>query len=322
MPTIYRHEPHDIPPQPIVRKQPVRHDMLINPEEADEQYITPVRTMPARAKRRLRRGRIIICVAIVALLGISATLGIFYMTRSSRGAGNSDILEFPSGGPDSGAGLPGNTTDEGKDLDTEQDEDEDDKKTGPTHPYEVSLRQDEEEIWRLTINGNEMVLVNKQYHLTPEFGNGITDRTYQAYMDMAKDAEEAGFPLLIISGYRSYQDQASTFQYWVGQYGSEEEANRVSARPGQSEHQTGLAIDIGSTWEGEALSHRFAQTGTGQWLAAHSKEYGFILRYPEGKEPLTGYKFEPWHFRYVGTELATTIMDSGLCIEEFLAYVR
>ncbi|MBR2937492.1 MAG: M15 family metallopeptidase, partial [Oscillospiraceae bacterium] len=88
------------------------------------------------------------------------------------------------------------------------------------------------------------------------------------------------------------------------------EVGRLVALPGTSGHQTGLAVDVGSTKEGH------------QWLANNGWKYGFILRYPEGKEEITGLDYEPWHFRYVGKELAKEIYDSGLCLEEYLEMMK
>ena len=89
-------------------------------------------------------------------------------------------------------------------------------------------------------------------------------------------------------------------------------ADRYSARPGHSEHQSGLAMDVG------AIDNNYGQTPAGQWLNAHCAEYGFILRYPQGKESITGYMYEPWHIRYVGSAAAEAIMANGLTLEEYL----
>jgi hypothetical protein len=96
-----------------------------------------------------------------------------------------------------------------------------------------------------------------------------------------------------------------------------EDASRYSARPGQSEHQTGLALDLASQSGKCTLSTCFKDTDEGKWLNENAWKYGFILRYPEGKEEITGYMFEPWHFRYVGKKEAKKIQDSGLTIEEY-----
>lgn len=114
----------------------------------------------------------------------------------------------------------------------------------------------------------------------------------------------------LISGYRSYDYQTSLYNNYVAIDG-EDAANRYSAKPGYSEHQTGLAFDIGE------LNYQFGETPAGIWLAQHAHEYGFIIRYPQGKENVTGYMYEPWHVRYLGDQ-ASSVYASGLTLEEYL----
>ena len=112
----------------------------------------------------------------------------------------------------------------------------------------------------------------------------------------------------------SYAYQASLYNSYVAQDG-QELADTYSARPGHSEHQSGLAFDIG------ALDNGYGNTPGGRWLNAHCADYGFILRYPAGKESITGYQYEPWHVRYVGKEIASRIMSQGITLEEYLGDV-
>lgn len=113
-------------------------------------------------------------------------------------------------------------------------------------------------------------------------------------------AEEAGHPLLTVtSGYRSYQTQAGTFEDWVGRLG-QDRAEMLSARPGHSEHQLGLAVDLG----GACNYQCFGDSDDGAWVAENAHRWGFIIRYPEGGETVTGYAWEPWHLRYVGPRAA------------------
>ncbi|GAB7386716.1 hypothetical protein BSNK01_05520 [Bacillaceae bacterium] len=119
-----------------------------------------------------------------------------------------------------------------------------------------------------------------------------------------------------VSAYRSYERQKEIFQYNVRTMGKEK-AVRVSASPGRSEHQTGLAIDISCPRIGYALEETFAHTPEGRWLAKHAPAYGFIIRYPKGKEHITGYAYEPWHLRYVGEEVAKEIAEKGITLEEY-----
>lgn len=131
-------------------------------------------------------------------------------------------------------------------------------------------------------------------------------------------AAEEGIALVGVSGYRSYERQREIFAAHLADLG-EEEANRVSARPGQSEHQTGLAIDVSSPEVDGLLVESFGETKAGRWLAQNAPKYGFIIRYPRGKENVTGYLYEPWHLRYVGTEDALAMAELGLTLEEYLA---
>lgn len=125
-----------------------------------------------------------------------------------------------------------------------------------------------------------------------------------AFLAMQKDAKKEGISLFILSGYRSYETQKSLFARYASAHGKEK-ANQFSAHAGESEHQTGLAIDIGDTSYPElTLEEKFGTTKAGIWLSKYAHRYGFILRYPKGEEKVTGYQYEPWHFRYVGKEVA------------------
>jgi D-alanyl-D-alanine carboxypeptidase len=136
---------------------------------------------------------------------------------------------------------------------------------------------------------------------------------------MAAAAADAGAPLGIASGYRSYWTQYSTFNYWV--YGEGyDTAILDSARPGHSEHQLGLAIDFMDLY-GQApwLYADFAtESAAGIWLAAHAAQYGFVMSYPAGRQAVTCYTYEPWHYRYVGRQAARAILASGLTLREWL----
>ena len=121
--------------------------------------------------------------------------------------------------------------------------------------------------------------------------------------------------LVAVSGYRSYARQSQIFNSNVKKYG-ENTANRSSARPGQSEHQTGLAMDISAKSANYNLTESFGTTKEGKWLADNAYQYGFIIRYPKDKEKITGYVYEPWHVRYVGKELAAYLYENKLTLEE------
>lgn len=129
-------------------------------------------------------------------------------------------------------------------------------------------------------------------------------------------ANKEGIDLVFGSGYRSEVTQKGFYDGYVAKDGKDA-ADTYSARPGHSEHQTGLAFDL-STPDGNChLQICYADTPGGQWVAKHAYEYGFVIRYPKGKESVTGYQYEPWHLRYVGTALATEIQKAGQTLEEF-----
>lgn len=116
-------------------------------------------------------------------------------------------------------------------------------------------------------------------------------------------AQREGLHYRVVSGFRSYDTQAGTYDYWVRQSGVTE-ADAVSARPGHSEHQTGLAVDLDNTTGECYLEACFGETEEGQWVAEHGHEFGFIISYPEGAREATSYAYEPWHIRYVGPQVA------------------
>ena len=140
-------------------------------------------------------------------------------------------------------------------------------------------------------------------------------------INMFAAASTAGYQLMIGSGYRSAALQAIYFDNLASSVG-DETANQAIARPGQSEHQTGLAIDISTVSRQCYLDDCFADTGDGQWLVNTAYKYGFTLRYPKGKETITGYQYEPWHFRYVGIDLATALYESNLTLDEAWTYLE
>lgn len=140
----------------------------------------------------------------------------------------------------------------------------------------------------------------------------------RALEELFKRATEDNINLVAVSGYRSYERQKEIFTFKARKLG-EELANRTSAYPGQSEHQTGLAMDVSSPRMGYRLEQSFGDTPEGIWLAENAPEFGFIIRYPKGKEDITGYSYEPWHLRYVGVEVAREITARNITLEEFLA---
>ena len=135
----------------------------------------------------------------------------------------------------------------------------------------------------------------------------------EALENMRKDAKELGLNIFPVSAYRSYKYQKSLYDRRVAEKG-QARVDKTSARPGHSEHQLGLAVDVIGTQVRVANSEEYA------WYSENAHKYGFIIRYPEGKEHITGYSYEPWHLRYLGLGLAAAVYESGLTYDEY--YVR
>ena len=147
--------------------------------------------------------------------------------------------------------------------------------------------------------------------------NQLRKEAADALKRMFDAAKQEGIYLYARSGYRSYQTQVNLFENYARQHG-EEEANKFSAKPGHSEHQTGLTMDVTSESVNFQLTESFGETKEGIWLKENAHKFGFIIRYPKDKEHITGYIYEPWHIRYLGVDLATEITEMGLTYEEYL----
>lgn len=156
-----------------------------------------------------------------------------------------------------------------------------------------------------------ILIANKSYSLPADYDPGVNQEALDAFNEMASDAADEGLSIYISSDYRSYYDQERIYNNYVETDG-QELADTYSSRPGHSDHQTGLAFDLNS------IDDSFGLTPESDWVAVNAHKYGFIIRFPEGKEEITGYQYEPWHIRYLGVEKATEVYESGLCLEEFL----
>ena len=156
-----------------------------------------------------------------------------------------------------------------------------------------------------------ILVVNKTYSLPSDYAPGVDPDAQAALDEMIKAAQDEDIKLWMRSGFRSYERQKTLYNNYVARDGKAA-ADRYSARPGFSEHQTGLAFDLNS------LEQSFGDTKEGKWLAENCWKYGFILRYPTNKESVTGYMYEPWHVRYLGKDTAKAVYDSGKCLEEYL----
>ncbi len=174
----------------------------------------------------------------------------------------------------------------------------------------IHLVESPEEVDFVTeVNG--IPIANKTYPVPADYNPGLDAEVYERFMELKNAAARDGIEINFMSGFRSYSEQVNVYKGWVEKYG--EEADRVSARPGHSEHQLGLAIDVNEA------TFDFADTPEGKWLRENCYRYGFILRYPSFEaEAITGYMYEPWHIRYLGDETAYYVHFSGLTLEEYL----
>lgn len=173
-----------------------------------------------------------------------------------------------------------------------------------------------------------LVLVNKEYKLpenyvpskleliSNEFANEnkyLREEAKIAFETLSKDAKNLGYRVVAVSTYRDYEYQDKLYNMYIQEKGIDY-ADKCSARPGHSEHQTGLAVDV----EGSNRDYdEFEKSEEFVWMKENAYKYGFILRYPKGKEKITGFKYEPWHYRYVGLDVAKTIHDEKLTLEEY-----
>ena len=158
---------------------------------------------------------------------------------------------------------------------------------------------------------NGIMLVNKKYALPSTYNPGINPTANQALKSLQAGASAAGHNIPLVSGFRSYSRQTTLYNNYVARDGVAK-ADTYSARPGHSEHQSGLAFDVG------AIDDNYGNTPAGIWLKDNCHKYGFIIRYLKGKEHITGYKYEPWHIRYIGVDHATAIYNQQITLEEYL----
>lgn len=196
-----------------------------------------------------------------------------------------------------------------------------------TAPVQASAKPDTGDWKLLLVNGSHPLPDGFAEPELTKLRNGqhIDSRVYPALQKMMDAAREEGLKPLICSSFRPAEKQAALYEKKVrsylaegyGRQAAEEQAAQWVARPGTSEHQSGLAVDIVAE-DYQLLDEAQQHTAVQKWLMAHCAEYGFILRYPTDKSELTGVGFEPWHYRYVGREAAQEIMEKGICLEEYL----
>lgn len=162
-----------------------------------------------------------------------------------------------------------------------------------------------------------ILIVNKDIGLPKTYHPDVSQVANQHLNELIAAGHEEGLNFVLRSAFRSYETQTSLYNQYVTRDG-QKMADTYSARPGHSEHQTGLAFDLGNIEGNDDFMESFENTKEGEWLKSHAHEYGFIIRYPKGKTDITGYQYEPWHLRYLGKPTAEKVYESGLTLEEYL----
>ena len=256
----------------------------------------------------------IVTIALIGLLGVGTAAGIFLSDRSQQ-------QEQPLAA----------VQQEGKEeapVESSSQKEEQEQSSQETKQQQLAeeFAKEKEEYYLLLANA-ENPLPQDWSIQTEEVQNGyeMDKRAAPAMREMIQAAKEDGVELMLCSAYRSVEKQQQLFdrsqQAYMAQGMSEEEAYAKTATetaiPGTSEHQTGLAADI-VTPTYQMLDAGFADTPAGQWLSEHAAEYGFVLRYPQDKQEVTGIIYESWHYRFVGKTHAKLMKESGLCLEEYL----
>lgn len=256
----------------------------------------------------------IVTIALIGLLGVGTAAGIFLSDRSQQ-------QEPPS------ADIQQEEKEEAP-VESSSQKEEQEQSSQETKQQQLAeeFAKEKEEYYLLLANA-ENPLPQDWSIQTEEVQNGyeMDKRAAPAMREMIQAAKEDGVELMLCSAYRSVEKQQQLFdrsqQAYMAQGMSEEEAYAKTATetaiPGTSEHQTGLAADI-VTPTYQMLDAGFADTPAGQWLSEHAAEYGFVLRYPQDKQEVTGIIYESWHYRFVGKTHAKLMKESGLCLEEYL----
>lgn len=295
--------------------------------------------MRRNVQRRRRRGLAFLAVCVVA---IAVVLLIRYENLTAQApeenaanSGNTEQTTPAASESPAASDEPSDTpSDEPSDEPSEQPSDEPAGTDAPTKPA-IATAGEEDGYAVVAQPESVTVLVDKQYKLPdgyepsdlvyPDvrftFSEKIDKRKMRqeaanALEDLFAGAEKDGIYLAGVSAYRSQETQKSLFNRYVEKDGLEK-ALTYSAFPGTSEHQTGLAIDVSGSDGKCAAEDCFGGTPEAEWLAEHAPEYGYIIRYPKGKDAITGYKYEPWHIRYVGKELAQELDEKDLTLEEY-----
>lgn len=302
----------------------------------------------AKRRKRLRKKRIKACImlavmaAVVVIAVVFAVKGIkFLLNRddSSLPSSDTNITDVSSGETDTNS--TGDASSDTQDSTASQDIQDSSTSENTDDPSDESqttpVGEKPDQTWStLLVNvwshmpEGYVPEVRRVYNCGADTGKDFDVRAADALEQMLADARAAGYNMYLVSAYRTYDYQVGLYNRKVNEYrnlgydtaAAEAEASKWVAIPGTSEHCIGLAADIvSSTWYNynSDLTHDFEKTEHFEWLYSHCADYGFILRYPKNREATTGITYEPWHYRYVGTDAAKYIMDNNITLEEFCA---
>lgn len=257
-----------------------------------------------------------IIIASAVLVVLAGGFGITHIVRTRNAAQTSSNKEFFYNEENSNGEI-AHSTEDSIILDENQLPSRDEVITSPDSIYclvnkEYSLPSDYEP--------DDLVVPNITFSIDYESEKKyIRQEAAEALEQMFTDAAKEGLELVAVSGYRSYTRQEEIYQKNLKTRGTTH-TNQYSAKPGYSEHQTGLVMDISCKSEGYDLQESFGDTPEGEWVAQNVSSYGYIIRYPKDKCEITGYSYEPWHLRYVGVPLATFLTDNNLTLDEYYYY--
>ncbi len=277
-----------------------------------------------RKKRRQRRRRRLLLLAVVVVVAIALLLFLLF-----KGIGTGGKEQSSSAQQSSSAALSQSQPAQDAGSSSSQPQSGSAPASSPDSSVQLTGSLDD---WRL-------ILANKNSPLPEDYSPELVtlaDSSLQmqteaaaAFDEMRQAANATGLHLMACSTYRSVERQTELYeaevQKWIDKGYADADAREKAATvvmiPGCSEHNTGLAVDVGSVTN-QRVEQDFENEPEFDWLQEHAAEYGFILRYPSDKQAITGVSYEPWHYRYVGVENAKAIKESGLCLEEYLGLLQ
>ena len=268
-----------------------------------EALVSPGKGSAVKFSQKKKKNPIPAILMIVAI-GALLTAGLWKLSFLGEYKNSPGKIEYGALGGNTGGSSGADTTDQGigKGEVMEEEEQEPPIKQSeavlpPDTASGVSLYE-KGGVTYIKIEGYEMLLVNKTYALPKDYGSGVDPVAQDALDQMFAAAAKDGISLWVVSGFRSYATQESIHNNYIAKYGVEY-TKKISAEAGHSEHQTGLAFDLGGADSSTVLSSTFGDTAEFRWLSEHAHEYGFILRFLKDKANETGYIYEPWQYRYV-----------------------